>query len=269
MSTRRPVVHGYCRVSHQSQVDRDSSLPTQEEMILRRYERDYKDTHKWGGFYTDAAISAYKIPFHLRPAARRLVTAAQEGDVVLVQRLDRLWRSIRDAVLLRDRFGSRGVKIYAVSDDGLGINDLCGDSPIACLTLNILVAIAEYESRLKGRRVKDACAYQRSIGNFINGIPIGMKAQVTHGKRRMVWCDKTRAVMGVIVDLRDKCKLSFNEIRLILPEIIDEKYGKGWYKGRLDLRKCSKAWIHKAYNRELVYRSVPPDTPPSMIDISQ
>lgn len=93
-----------------------------------------------------------------RPGMTRLLEYVTAGDVVVVWRIDRLGRSLRDlldtVVLLRDQ----GVEIRSLSD-GIDSTTVLGR-----MQINLLTTLAEYERELNAERVKAGIAAAKARG---------------------------------------------------------------------------------------------------------
>jgi DNA invertase Pin-like site-specific DNA recombinase len=93
-----------------------------------------------------------------RPGMKRLLEYAEEGDIVVVWRVDRLGRSLIDVLntvaLLRDR----GINVRSVSD---GIDPATSTGR---LMLNMLATLAEYERELIVERVNAGISAARQNG---------------------------------------------------------------------------------------------------------
>jgi DNA invertase Pin-like site-specific DNA recombinase len=93
-----------------------------------------------------------------RRGMKRLLEYAEEGDTVVVWRVDRLGRSLIDVLntvaLLRDR----GIQVRSISD---GIDPATSTGR---LMLNMLATLAEYERELIVERVKAGIAAARQNG---------------------------------------------------------------------------------------------------------
>jgi DNA invertase Pin-like site-specific DNA recombinase len=98
-----------------------------------------------------------------RPGMKRLLTYAEEGDTVVVWRVDRLGRSLVDVLntvtLLRDR----GVHVRSIAD---GIDPATSTGR---LMLNMLATVAEYERELIVERVNAGIAAARLVGWELTG----------------------------------------------------------------------------------------------------
>ncbi len=109
-----------------------------------------------------------------RPALQRLLArvAAREVDRVVVHRLDRLVRSVRDWTEIVATFKRYGTQLTIVAGD-LHLGDLA----MSDLVLNVLATFAEFEREMIGERLRDARASLRSRGLRNAGrVPFGYTA---------------------------------------------------------------------------------------------
>lgn len=109
-----------------------------------------------------------------RPALMRMIAAISSGqvDAVVVQRFDRLTRSVRDWARLQEFFERTGVELVVVAAgrDGMG-------SVMRGLMNNVLAAFGEFERELIGERLRDARAAKRARGLRSGGrVPFGYLA---------------------------------------------------------------------------------------------
>lgn len=93
-----------------------------------------------------------------RPGMRRLLEYAEEGDTVVVWRVDRLGRSLIDVLNTVNLLRERGVQVRSISD---GIDPATSTGR---LMLNMLATLAEYERELIVERVNAGIAAARQNG---------------------------------------------------------------------------------------------------------
>lgn len=107
------------------------------------------------GVFCDDGESAYSIPFYKRPAGKALLASLNKGDTVIVLRLDRLCRNMQDFCALMHQFKKLDVSLVSISP------------PINLKTANgrarakFYILFAEWESEIKGERIKDALAMKK------------------------------------------------------------------------------------------------------------
>lgn len=89
-------------------------------------------------------------------------------DVVAVQRLDRLCRSVRDICDLLPLFTIQGISLVSISQA------LDNETPMGRLTLHLLTSFGQFERELAGDRTREKIAATRANGKWQrNGIPLG------------------------------------------------------------------------------------------------
>jgi len=134
----------YLRVSTEQQVD-GNSLATQRALLLRQAKaRGYLVAD----VYIDAGLSGKNMD---RPELQRLIEDAQRQkfDLVLVWKVDRVSRSMRDLMNLIAILREHGVEFAAV-DQQFDTGD-----PVGVLTLHILGSFAQFEREMLVERTKE------------------------------------------------------------------------------------------------------------------
>lgn len=103
-----------------------------------------------------------------RPALQRLLRDAEKGrfKVVVVYRLDRLSRSIRDFLELVDKFDKYGVTLVSVTES------FDTSTSIGRLIVMILMSFAQFEREVIGERTRDKLAMAARNGRRLCAIPI-------------------------------------------------------------------------------------------------
>ena len=115
--------------------------------------------------YDDPAYSGGDME---RPALRRLLNDAKlkKFDVVVVYKVDRLSRSLRDFVKIMEVFEEYGISFVAVTQH------FDTSSSMGRLTLNILLSFAQFEREIDSERIRDKRAAQAKRGKWMGGFPI-------------------------------------------------------------------------------------------------
>src|SRR5712692_11769433 len=125
---------GYTRVSTEKQADRGVSLDAQTEKI-----RAMAQVHSAN--LVDIIVEAESAKSLNRPGMQRLLALVDSGEVktVIVAKLDRLTRSVKDLCTLLERFTRRGVTVVSVAES------LDTGSAAGRLVLNIMTAVSQWE----------------------------------------------------------------------------------------------------------------------------
>lgn len=163
MMTRHIAI--YCRVSSKGQ-DTASQKP---------------DLHRWvDAFAPDDEVTWYEDQFSGRtmdrPAWSRLRSNVDAGKInqVVVWRLDRLGRTARGLTALLDELPRRGVGLISIKD-GLDLQ-----TPAGRLMANVLASVAQYETEIRGERVRAGQEIARRDGKTWGGSKPGRLLQLTN-----------------------------------------------------------------------------------------
>ena len=155
----------YIRVSTDKQASEGTSLEVQEEKL-----RKFCSMQGWNIFqlYADRGISGKDTE---RPQFQALMQDAREKkfDVVVVTKLDRFGRSLRDLINCIYDLNSIGVQFTSVNDN---INTT---TPNGKLLFHILGAFAEFEREIIRERMMTGIAKARQEGRIIGRVPMGYK----------------------------------------------------------------------------------------------
>lgn len=146
------MIYGYARVSTVSQ-KRDGNSLEEQVAALEKYgcQKIVKE-----------AFSGKTME---RPAFRELLELLQEGDTLVVCKLDRFARTAIEGVqTVRDLF-NRGIRVH-ILNMGLIENTLTGN-----LILTVMLAFAEYERGMIVERTQTGKAVAKQDPNFRDGRP--------------------------------------------------------------------------------------------------
>ncbi len=156
---------GYSRVSLEKQAEKGVSLAAQTEKIRAMAVVQGADLTE---MIVDAGESAKSLT---RPGMARLLAMvdARQIDAVIIAKLDRLTRSVKDLGELLERFQRRGVSLISVAE--------CLDTGSAAgrLVLNIMTAVSQWEREAIGERTRDAMCHKRSQGQRVGNIAYGYR----------------------------------------------------------------------------------------------
>lgn len=157
----------YIRVSTLDQVDRDS-LSTQESRLRAYCEANGHTIYE---VYRDAGFSAKDTN---RPALKKLFHDIKAGRVqaVLVTKLDRITRSLRDLVKLVEFFSSHSVKFVSITQN------VDSSGPFGRFMRDLLGLIAQLEREVTAERVSEDMHHRATLGKWNGGvIPYGYTTQ--------------------------------------------------------------------------------------------
>jgi DNA invertase Pin-like site-specific DNA recombinase len=150
----------YVRVSSEEQADSGLGLEAQRQRIAAYCQM--KDLHL-SEVFEDPGISGGK-PLASRPAGSKLLAAAKRGkSVVVVAKLDRLFRSVADAANVIADFDKKGIQLVAIAESF----DM--SSPYGRAMAQMASVFAELERAMIRERTRAAMNVKRSRGERISG----------------------------------------------------------------------------------------------------
>ena len=132
-----------------------------------------------------------------RPGLERMLDDVDAAliDIVVVYKIDRLSRSLRDFVRLVELFEQRGVTFVSITQQ------FSTTSSMGRLTLNVLLSFAQFEREITAERTRDKLAMLRDKGNWTTGFrPYGYQLD----GRLLVVDDVEAAVIRRVHDLYAK-----------------------------------------------------------------
>ena len=94
----------------------------------------------------------------LRPELERMYDSLRAGDVVVVQRLDRLGRSLNDLIELLDGFNRKDVQFISLNEH------IDTTTAVGELAFHMIASIAQFERRLISERTKAGLSAARARG---------------------------------------------------------------------------------------------------------
>jgi putative DNA-invertase from lambdoid prophage Rac len=119
-------------------------------------------------------------PAMARTGFARLVDRLEQGDVLVVTKLDRLGRNAMDVRATVDELASRGVRVHCLALGGVDLT-----SPAGRMTMGVIAAVAEFERDLLVERTQSGLARARSQGRRLGRRPaLSEKQQEAVRERR-------------------------------------------------------------------------------------
>ena len=161
----------YLRVSTDKQADTGVSLDAQ-----RAKARAYAELCglELVAVVVDAGLSAKTLQREGLQRALAMLDAG-EADALLVCKLDRLTRSVRDLGVLLDRyFGEKGGAALMSVGEQIDTRSAAGR-----LVLNVLMSVAQWEREATGERTRNALQHKKAQGEYTGGrMPYGYQLDV-------------------------------------------------------------------------------------------
>lgn len=172
---------GYVRVSTDLQAQEGVSLDAQKSRIQAHCTAmDIKLID----IVTDAGESAKSLDRPGIKAALKMLTQGK-ADALIVMKLDRLTRSVKDLGHLCETYFGDGKPYSLLSvSDSIDTRSASGK-----LILNVLTSVAQWEREAIADRVREAMQHLKSQGVFLGAAPYGWKyidEVDAHGRRKLV-----------------------------------------------------------------------------------
>lgn len=205
---------GYIRVSTQEQATSGYSLDAQKaklEAYAALYDIELTD------IVVDAGVSAKSLK---REGLQRVLTTLDNGgaDAVLIFKLDRLTRSVKDWNVLIEKYFTNKA-LLSVSDQ-IDTRTAAGR-----LCLNVLMSVAQWERETIGERTSTALQYKKSQGQHIGSVPYGYEAI----DKTLAVVESEAAAIALIKDMKEQgLKLQAIADELNAQNIPTKRGGK-WY----------------------------------------
>ena len=156
---------GYVRVSTDRQAEKGISLEAQEAKIRAM-------ATVQGAELLDVIVDGGESAKSLnRPGLQRLMAMVNGGKVqaVIVAKLDRLTRSVKDLCGLLELFEKRKVALISVAEA------LDTSSAAGRLVITIMGAVSQWEREAIGERTRDALRHKRAQGQRVGNIEFGFR----------------------------------------------------------------------------------------------
>jgi DNA invertase Pin-like site-specific DNA recombinase len=180
-------VFGYCRVSTAEQADEGVSLAAQQQQIA-----GYAMMKGWkiAEHFIERGVSG-STPLADRPEGARLLATIGKGDILVVAKLDRAFRSAADALTVLEELKAQGVGLHMIDLGG----DVIGNG-VSKMVFTILAAVAEGERDRLRERIRDAKRHLASQGVFSGGKrPFGYDVVLDGDVQRLVANKAEQAVI--------------------------------------------------------------------------
>lgn len=226
----------YCRVSTMEQVNEGYSIEEQEKRL-----KSFCDINGWDKFevFVDAGVSGGTLK---RPALQDMRDRIQEFDLILVYKLDRLTRNVRDLLGLLDTFEEHNVAFRSATE----VYDT--SSAMGRLFVTLVGAMAEWERSTIAERTSMGKKSAFSKGVNVTKVPFyydkvdGQLVPNEHAEalRYMVKRIKEGAGTNSIAD-----ELNASDFK--------HPNGKNWYP--IQVRRAlnsPQARGHSVYNKEML-----------------
>jgi DNA invertase Pin-like site-specific DNA recombinase len=156
---------GYIRVSTDQQAERGISLEAQRERVRAM-------ATVQGAELLDVIVDGGESAKSMnRPGLKQVLSLVNTGKVqaVIIAKLDRLTRSVKDLCTLLELFEKHGVALISVAES------LDTGSAAGRLVITIMGAVSQWEREAIGERTREALRHKRSKGQRVGNVAYGFR----------------------------------------------------------------------------------------------
>lgn len=169
---------GYARVSSKGQETKGNSLEDQKNKLIEA-----------GCAEEDIVLETYTGTKMDRPKFTELLDELESGDTLVVCKLDRFARTVREGLEVVEELKNRGVKVHILN---MGLIE---DTPMGNLILTVMLAFAQFERDTIVERTQAGKAVAREREDYTEGRP-----------RREIPCEFFE-LLNSDISVADACKL--------------------------------------------------------------
>lgn len=250
----------YRRVSTDDQAEHGSGLDAQDDACRAWCEREGYEPI--GPFTEDGGLSG-STPLDRCPALTEAVNAMARGDVLLVQKRDRVARDRMKIAMLEALVKSRKCRLVSASGEGTDTEN--PNDPMAMMMRGIVDLFAEFERCLIAWRVRGALAAKKKRNERTGRVPFG-KDLVDDGRRAKSVAGRRRSQSGP-----GPIALVPNQVELDTLDLMFTLRRRGWSARRIAWSlngqglstKTGKPWqpssVHYICNAHAVTKGNPRD----------
>ena len=156
------MVYGYCRVSTQGQARDGNSLEAQEKLLEENGAEE---------IYSDAFTGTKSH----RPELDKLLDKLEQGDKLVITKLDRIARSVSQGTEIIQALLDNGITVHVLN---MGLMD---NTPTGKLIRNIMLSFSEFERDMIVERTQEGKAIAKKQPGYREGRPrLYNKKQIQH-----------------------------------------------------------------------------------------
>ena len=155
-------VFAYCRVSTTDQTTKNQSLEIKAAGFTIQPKRLIEES-------ISGSVAAKE-----RPAFIKLLDRLEQGDILVVTKLDRLGRNAMDVRTTVEQLANLGVKVHCLALGGVDLTSAAGK-----MTMQVIAAVAEFEKDLLIERTRSGINRARAAGKRFGRPPSLNKEQKT------------------------------------------------------------------------------------------
>lgn len=141
-----------------------------------------------------------------RPVYEQLISKLREGDVLVVQSLDRAYRSVMDALTELDKLHQRNIAFCSLTQN------FDTRTPEGKLLYTISAALAEWERSILSKRTKEGMEAARQRGSKIGRPRKLSEQQVLWAEKELIGLTDTKELMRISAELDVSTRTLFRSL---------------------------------------------------------
>jgi len=217
------MIYGYARVSTVEQAEDSKSSLSDQERIIQAVALVHGASQ--AEVFRDVGVSG-SIPLAKRPAGAAMLGRVRAGDVVLSSKMDRMFRSTRDALVTVEDLKKVGVSVVLADISTSPINE----SGAGALFFKIMAAVADFERDMIRERTAAGRAGKKARGGHLGGdAPYGYRKVGSGAAAMLEVNDDEQQIISQMKAMKET-GYSFTRIAKTLNELgVSAREGK-WYQ---------------------------------------
>lgn len=130
--------------------------------------------------YTD--VCSGSMPLGERTAGKEMLALAKKGDIIIAAKLDRIFRSSADALMMAEKFKKDKIGLILCDIS----NEPIATSAAAHMFFTLLAAFAQFERSMINERITEGKRAKRAAGGHVGGpVPFG-SSKLGNGSRAIL-----------------------------------------------------------------------------------
>jgi len=184
----------YCRTSTDRQAEEGDSFMVQSDKI-----RGYGIAKGINVIEVVQESCSGGIAPRKRPRMKEVLKAIKEGraNAIIVAKLDRFSRSLKDVIMTLDKFKKEGVHFLCIEPD------IDTTNPFGKFLLHLFAALSEMEKDRIVMRTKETMAAKKARNHLVGSVPFGFRVELQGKDKILIPEEREQALITRIKTMRE------------------------------------------------------------------